>query len=219
MNERIRDLDLSYLEVSETTDEGVPIVVMIHGRGADAGDLVELAAEIGAGYRYLFPDAPKPFSPMPGYSFGLTWFEGLPPEKESFRASRTALLRWLEQVSARYGTPLSRFVIAGFSQGGVMSLDAGFRTSPPPAGIVVMSGAMHEADAPDFAAGPVPVCMVHGTGDEILPVQHARRARAVLEQARIDVDYSEYAMGHNVTLESIARVRAFIQRVLPLQSE
>lgn len=220
MNERIRDLPLSHIERSEGVPPGSPIVVLIHGRGADAADLVDLAPMIGTGYRFLFPEAPRPFEPMPGYSFGLTWFDGLPPEETSFRSSRELLLEWLRAVAERYETPLSRFVIAGFSQGGVMSLDAGFRLDPAPAGIVVMSGAMHEADAPDFAANrAIPVCMVHGIGDDVLQVQHARRARAVLETAGVDVTYGEFEMAHHVTLESMNQVRHFVERVLPLSAE
>lgn len=218
MIERVRDLALPYIERSGSAATGLPIVVMIHGRGADAADLADLSGMIGDGYRFLFPEAPRPFEPMPGYSFGFTWFDGLPPEESSFRASRKLLLEWLGQVSERYGTPLERFVIAGFSQGGVMALDSGFRLSPAPAGVVVMSGAFHEADPPELRAG-LPVCIVHGTGDEILPLQFARRARAVLESAGVDVDYGEYPMAHQVTLESIEQVRRFIHRVLPAEKE
>lgn len=215
MNARIRDLSLPYLEHYQGADATPPIVVLIHGRGADAADLVDLSGMIGDGYRYLFPDAPKPFEPMPGYQFGRTWFEGLPPERDSFRESRETLLRWIGEVADRFQTPTSRMVIAGFSQGGVMSLDAGFRLDPLPAGIIAMSGAFHESDPPALSAA-VPVCMVHGTADEVLPVNYARRARALLESAGVEVEYGEYPMAHHVTLESMAHVRRFIERVLPL---
>ena len=216
MSSRIRDLSLPYIEHSSAPGENPPIVVLIHGRGADAADLVDLSTMIGDGYRYLFPDAPRSFEPMPGYSFGLSWFDGLPPEQTSFRSSREVLVRWLGEVAERYATPLSRFVIAGFSQGGVMALDSGFRLQPPPAGIVAMSGALNEADLPDFGGVRIPVCMVHGTADEVLPVNWARRARAVLEAGGVEVDYGEYAMAHHVTLESMTQVRRFIERVLPV---
>lgn len=217
MSTRITDLTLPYIEHSSGAAPGTPIIVLIHGRGADASDLVDLSSMIGPGYRYLFPDAPRDFEPMPGYRFGRTWFDGLPPEAESFRKSLDTLVRWLEEIAARYETPTSRMLIGGFSQGGVMSLGAGFRIEPPPAGIVAMSGAFNEVDAPDLSSRrDVPVCIVHGTTDDILPVNYARRARAVLEEAGIEVDYGEYDMAHHVTLESMTQVRHFIERVLPL---
>lgn len=220
MANRIFDLALPYLERAPGEHTGLPAVVLIHGRGADAADLYDLAPMIGDGYRFLFPDAPREFEPMPGYRFGLTWFEGLPPEPESFRQSREVMLKWLGQVSERYETPLSRFVIAGFSQGGVMALDCGLRIDPLPAGVVAMSGAFHETDPPDLSrARSVPVCMVHGTGDEVLPLSFARRARALLEESGVDVDYGEYPMAHHVTPESMAQVRRFVERVLPSRPE
>lgn len=220
MTDRIQDLPLSYIERSEHEARDLPVIVMIHGRGADAADLVDLGPMIGTGYRYLFPDAPRPFEPMPLYRYGLTWFDGLPPEESSFRESRDLLVAWLQAVSERYATPLTRFLIAGFSQGGVMALDVAFRITPAPAGAIVMSGALHESDAPDFAGNrAIPVCMVHGIGDEILPVQYARRARAVLETAGLAVDYGEFEMAHHVTLESMNQVRHFAERVLPPAEE
>lgn len=195
----------------------MPLVLCMHGRGADANDLADLAPLLdgGSGYRFVFPNAPRPFEPYPGMTFGWTWFDGLPPQPESVAASRKLLLEFIEEVRKRYPTPEDKIVISGFSQGGVMALDAGFRMSPPPAGIVVMSGALseHDLDALRERASQR-VLIVHGVEDEMIPVNAARRARAVLEQHGIAPEYHEFAMGHHVTPESIEVVAEFIRRSL-----
>ena len=94
-----------------------------------------------------------------------------------------------------------------------MSLDVGFRTQRSIAGIVVMSGALYEDDPPDFKKR-LPVLMVHGTQDEMINVNLARRARRVLEQHGIEVEYHEFPMGHFVTPESMAVIADFIRRCL-----
>jgi phospholipase/carboxylesterase len=193
--------------------EEMPLVVVLHGRGADANDLADLAPYLDRGYRFIFPNAPKPFEPMPGYSFGFTWFDGWPAERNSITESRNLLLEFLEEMTTKFPTPRGKVILAGFSQGGLMSLDVGFRTKVELAGIVVMSGGLYEEDLPPFRTD-LPVLIVHGTQDDMIPVLAARRARRVLEDQGIDVEYHEFPMGHQVTEESMALVGGFMARRL-----
>ena len=210
------DLSLRYVLNVPTgrpdTDE-LPLIVMIHGRGADMNDLADLAPMLdpAGGARFVFPNAPRPFEAGPGMTFGWTWFDGWPPEQSSVAASRVTLLQFVDELLARY--PTSKLVLSGFSQGAMMALDAGLRAGGKLAGIVAMSGGLYEADL-DLAKTPrVPVLIVHGSADDVVPVNYARRARAVLENAGFDVDYHEYPMAHQVVMEEVGIVKAFFERV------
>jgi len=190
------------------------MVIMIHGRGADMNDLADLAPLLDppVGARFVFPNAPEPFEAYPGMTFGWTWFEGWPPEEESVAASREILLRFLDEITTRY--PTTSLVVSGFSQGAMMSLDAGLRTTRDVAAIVAMSGGLYEHELPDLAArNTVPVLVSHGSLDDVVPVNYARRARAVLEAAGFNVEYHEYPMGHQVVMEEVAVVKEFLGRV------
>lgn len=202
---------------SNRADEELPMVVMIHGRGADMHDLADLAPmlDIEGGCRFVFPNAPMPFEPYPGMAMGWTWFEGWPPIHESVVDSRAEMLRFLSEITTKYPTPAGKLVIAGFSQGALMSLDSGLRATLPLAGIVCMSGGLYEHDLPDLKAQPkVPVLIAHGTADDVVPVNYARRARLVLEDAGFDVEYHEYPIAHQVAMEELEVVRDFLTRVL-----
>jgi phospholipase/carboxylesterase len=190
------------------TDE-LPLIVVLHGRGADAYDLADLAPYLDHGFRFVFPNAPKPWEAMPGYSIGFSWFDGWPPERNSIAQSREQLLQFLREIVQQYPTPPGKVVLCGFSQGGLMSLDAGFRTDVELAGIVVMSGGLFEDDAPPLEK-KIPVLIVHGTADEVVPPNYARRARRVLEDHGIDVEYHEFPMEHQVTEESLRVVAGFL---------
>jgi phospholipase/carboxylesterase len=205
------DLSLRYL-VSPATDAELPMVIMLHGRGADMNDLADLAPLLAEKdrCRFIFANAPRPFEAYPGMTFGWTWFDGWPPEQASVAASRELLLKFIEEVTQKFKT--SKLIMAGFSQGAMMSLDVGLRTDA--AGVIAMSGGLYEKDLPDLAARKgLPVLIAHGTQDDVVPVSYARRARLVLEEAGLDVAYHEYPMAHAVAQEEVAVVRDFIARL------
>lgn len=202
--------------------EALPMVILIHGRGADMNDLADLAPMLDAagGCRFVFPNAPKPFEPYPGMAMGWTWFEGWPPNHQSLVESRAEMLRFFEEITQKYPTPEGKLIIAGFSQGALMSLDSGLRTDLKIAGIIAMSGGLYEVDLPDLRprAG-LPVLIAHGSADDVVPVTYARRARRVLEDAGLDVEYHEYPMGHQVAGEEAEVVREFIGKVMMARRE
>jgi len=205
---------------SRPDDEPLPLVLLMHGRGADANDLADLAPmlDLPGGARFVFPNAPTPFEAAPGMTFGFTWFDGWPARGASLPESRALLLELIDELVRRYPTPPGKLIVSGFSQGGLMAIDVGYRTAQPLAGIVVMSGAIAEADAPDFEARKdLPVLIIHGTEDDMIPLLAARRARRLLEQHGIEPEYHELPMGHQVTPESMEIVRNFMAERL-LQS-
>jgi phospholipase/carboxylesterase len=216
----ISDLSLHYLAAipsRQPQEASMPLVVMIHGRGADAHDLADLAPllDTPSGCRFIFPNAPEPFEAYPGMTFGWTWFDGWPPIHESVAASRERLMQFLGEITARYPTPPGRIVIAGFSQGAMMALDAGLRLDPKPAGIVAMSGGLYDADLPDLQGrNSIRTLLAHGTDDDVVSVTYSRKARATLEAAGFEVEYHEFPMAHQVVQEEIDAARAFLARVL-----
>ncbi|MEA2165792.1 MAG: phospholipase/carboxylesterase [Thermoanaerobaculia bacterium] len=216
------DLTLRYVlnvPSGRPDDDEMPLVILMHGRGADANDLADIAPMIDDGYRFVFPNAAKKFEPAPGYSFGWSWFDGWPPEGNSIVDSRTKMLALIDELVARYPTPEGKIVIAGFSQGGMMAIDVGFRTKQKVAGVVVMSGAIFEAGMPDLRAQKdLPVLLIHGTQDDMIAVVNARRTRLILEEHGVRPEYHELPMGHHVTPESLDVVREFLRRILKLSS-
>src|SRR5688500_5635990 len=88
MNTRLNNLPLPYVlsvPSGRPNSSDMPLVVVMHGRGADAHDLADLAPTLDGpgGYRFLFPNAPTPWEAAPGMTFGFTWFDGWPPSTAS----------------------------------------------------------------------------------------------------------------------------------------
>ena len=213
------DLALPYLlsvPSGKPDSEAMPLVIVMHGRGADANDLSDVAPMIDGpgGYRFVFPNAARPFEAYPGTTMGFSWFDGWPPEGDSIVQSRKSVLALIDQLLARYPSG-GKVVLAGFSQGGLMAIDVGFRTSQPLAGIVVMSGAIHEGDLPDLKGRPTQrILLLHGNDDDVIPVLAAQRTRHLLETNGVHPEYHEFAMGHHVTPESLEAVKNFLRSCL-----
>jgi phospholipase/carboxylesterase len=213
------DLPLKYvvrIPSGRPQNDTMPLVVVMHGRGADANDLADIAPMIDgpSGDRFVFPNAPNAWEAAPGMTFGFTWFNGLPPDAASLREARNRVTGFLDAALKRFPTPPGKVVLAGFSQGALMALDVGLRRDDL-AGIVAMSGALDERELPDLSARKDQrILIIHGTADEMLNVNMARRARRVLESHGLNPEYHEFEMGHHVTPESMAVVSEFIRRCL-----
>jgi phospholipase/carboxylesterase len=211
------DLALRYLITvpsGRAETEPMPTILVMHGRGADAHDLADLAPvlDVAPGCRFVFPNAPRAWDAAPGMTFGWTWFDGWPPEPASLAASREQLLKFIGEIRERY--PTTALIVGGFSQGAMMALDVGLRSDAQ--AIIAMSGGLYEfpEGAPEARTTPRPVFIAHGTMDDVVPVAYARRARLILEEKGFDVSYYEYSTGHQIAMEEIEAARKFIARNL-----
>jgi phospholipase/carboxylesterase len=116
------------------------------------------------------------------------------------------------------GTPRSRIVLAGFSQGGAITLQTGLRQLEPVAGLLALSTYLPLAS--DFeaerapASRAVPIFMAHGRSDPVIPLVRATTSRDQLKGAGYDVEWHEYEMPHSVCEEEIRQIAGFLKRVL-----
>lgn len=204
---------LHYIEHHPT---GFPIgcIVALHGRGVRGEDLAPLAEAIALeGIRWIFPDGPME---LPGFAGGRAWYEIPPRHLQGLSDSRKLLFELIERLEQQE-TPSRRIALMGFSQGAVMSLDVGVRYPRRIAGIVAMSGYLAypetlAAEKSPASAG-LPVLLTHGKNDEVLPVEWAREAQAVLRGEGFSVRLHEYLMGHEVVPEALAEVRTFLNQI------
>lgn len=210
-------LSLTHVEAipsGRPSTDAMPIVITLHGRGSNGLDLAGLAPSVdsGAGFRFICPDAPKPFYATPGMAYGFTWFNGWPPSPESFAESRSLLVKFIAEVLEHYPND-GRLALIGFSQGAMMALDLAFQLEPSPTAVVAMSGAVNEDALPKEIDQPAPpILVLHGTQDDVIPVLYARKTRRILEDRGVALDYQEFPMGHWVTEESMELVREFLAK-------
>jgi len=216
------DIDLLEHRIRPARGEPRGALVLHHGRGTSMDDLLPLIDAIDPEGELvgLTPQAPLRLPPG-GWHWYIVERVGF-PDPETFWQSFELLSRFHDALPDEIGVPRERTIIGGFSMGTVMSYALGLSESrPPPAGIAALSGFIPTVDGfePYFEdRGSLPVVIRHGSGDPVISVEFARRARTTLEDAGLPVDYAEAPIGHSVDPGWLTALQGWVQaRLAPLE--
>ncbi|NJL99765.1 MAG: phospholipase [Synechococcaceae cyanobacterium SM2_3_2] len=195
-----------------------PILLMLHGVGSHEEDLLGLASYLDPRFYVVSVRAPRPYQ-AGGFSwFDLTWTEtGVTGDPQQALESLELLRQFVDGL--RQSDPqlaLSPLYVMGFSQGAMMSLLLTLRFPPSVQGAVIMSGRWPtglEVD-PSAELGGLPLLVVHGTQDRVLSIAEGREIRRQLQRLPVDLSYSEFEMGHEVSSDSLLRIRDWLTQQL-----
>jgi phospholipase/carboxylesterase len=208
-------LSLTHLSRPAAAGGAPPMLLLLHGVGSNERDLFSLAPQLDP--RLLVLSARAPHTRAPGsYAWFAVQFTPSGPviDPEQAEASRIALLRFIAEAAAAYGADPRRVYLMGFSQGAIMSASVALTEPEAVAGAVLMSGRILPEIRPQIAdAGRLaglPILLLHGTEDAVLPIQHGRASRDLLGALPVALTYNEYRMGHEVTADSLADVQAWL---------
>jgi len=177
-------------------------LVLLHGWGADADDLLELGPLlVGPEVSVVALRAPEahPYGP------GRQWYGLQPIDWGQLPAARQALQQRLEELGQ--SVPLPQTVLLGFSQGGAMAVDVG--SSLPLAGIVACSGYPHEGWQPPAAMPPV--LLSHGREDSVVPFGASEQLQRLLQGAGAEPQLLAFSGGHSIDGSVLTPISAFIR--------
>ena len=203
-------------------------VIWLHGLGADGHDFEPIVPELrldpGLNIRFVFPHAPMmPVTINQGFVM-RAWYDissadiGAAPDEKGIRAS-AELVGELIDAQIESGIAPARIVLAGFSQGGAIVLQAGLRYPARLAGIMALSTylplAEALADEKSEDNQDIPIFMAHGSADPVIPVDLAYRSQKKLEQQGYTLEWHEYnGMAHSVSEQEIYHLAEWLEKVL-----
>jgi len=220
---------MSVLERVELSTGAKPTatVIWLHGLGADGWDFVPIVRELGLpaelAVRFIFPHAgERPVTINNGYVM-RAWYDiaqqdlARVPDERGIRESQAEVEGLIAEERAR-GIEASRIVLAGFSQGGAIALQAGLRHPERLGGIVALSTYLPlerslETEA-SAANRQVPILMVHGTEDPVIPLGLAESSLRTLRCHGYQVDWHTYPMPHAVCAEEVSDIGWFLLKAL-----
>jgi len=203
----------------ETGPEPRAAVIWLHGLGADGHDFEPIVPELELeqAVRFVFPHAPmRPVTINNGMRmrawYDIFQFGGGPEDEAGIRASQKIVETLIGAEKGR------NIVLAGFSQGGAIVLQAALRHAEALAGVLALStylplAAKVQAEA-SSANRAIPIFMAHGQYDEIIPLDRAEASRDALQRLGYAVEWHAYPMPHSVCAPEIADISRFLNRVL-----
>jgi phospholipase/carboxylesterase len=180
------------------------LLVLLHGVGGNETNLLNLADGIDPDTLVVLVRGPLQ---MGGSQFA--WFRvnftatGPKISPEEAENSRTLLIALLQQLQQQHGIAANQTVIAGFSQGGIMSASVGLSSPESVQGFGLLSGRILPELEPVMAAkerlSKLKAFLSHGEQDNTLPVHWAQRSHALLTQLGVEHSLRLYAMDHGIS--------------------
>ena len=166
-------------------------VIFLHGYGANGADLLGLAAVLAEhmpNTLFLAPDAPEvnAMSEVGLQWFPIPWIDGSSEEDAmlGLRSASQDLNAYLDGVMIDFDLLPEQVIVFGFSQGTMMALHVIPRRDEAIAGLVVFSGQLLEPEAlVDDARAFLPILLVHGDQDDVVPIAALPKAVEGLQAA------------------------------------
>ena len=217
------------LPVIERTSNSLPEVdasiIWLHGLGADGSDFAPIVSQLGlpASYavRFVFPSAPSIAVTINQGMVMPAWFDILElggarcHDETGLRASAGKVQALMRREIDR-GVPSERILLAGFSQGGAVCLEAGLSFQCRLGGIMALSTYFPTADSVVVhpAQNRLPVLVCHGSMDPMLDESLGRNAAEALSRLGLVPEYQVYPMAHEVSPQEIVRIGQWIRAIL-----
>jgi phospholipase/carboxylesterase len=188
--------------------QGSPALVMLHGFGANEGDIYELVPFVDRRVMIAAPRGPLKVddSPRGSWRWSVNNSQGQ-PDPAILEESNVKLFELIRQLSELTGVKVdpAQVYLGGFSQGGLLTLEMAAQYPDLLAGILPQSGFVSHGAEEKLRAGSFrgkPACVAHGIRDTMLPVEKGRQIKEILEAGGVEVSYKEYNFGHVNSPES-----------------
>ena len=223
---------MSYLpcvEIEPGHREADAAVIWLHNLGASGHDFEPIVPELrlpeSLAVRFVFPHAPELPVTLNGGMVMPAWYDitALDLERQLDEKQLLQSAQWtvdlIERERAR-GIDSRRIMVAGFSQGGAVAWHVALTFPQPLAGLMALSTyfATAHITVPSDANHDLPVHIFHGSNDPMVPEALGQRAAQQLRAWGCQPDYSTYPMGHEVCLEEVRDIAAFICRCFTNES-
>lgn len=191
---------------------------MLHGYGSDENDLFSFASELPEELFIISVRAPYPMQP-----YGNAWYaiyfdktSGKFSDSEQAKESRDLIAAFIEEAVDAYDVDLQNVTLLGFSQGTILSYGVALNNPEKVKNIIALSGYINEELLPknlnekDFSK--LDFYCSHGSVDQVIPVEWARKAKPFLDKLGIKNQYSEFPVGHGVAPQNFFELKSWLEK-------
>ncbi|TQI70919.1 phospholipase/carboxylesterase [Gramella sp. Hel_I_59] len=200
--------------------ENAPALILLHGYGSDENDLFSFAEEMPEELFIISAKAPYPMQP-----YGNAWYaihfdneNGKFSDDIQAIKSRDTITTFIDQVIENYPVDASKINLLGFSQGSILSYAVALTYPEKIDNVIALSGYINkEIFGKDYLKNDLSQLSFycsHGSADQVIPVDWARRTKPFFENLGVDFTYSEFPVGHGVAPQNFFELREWLQKRL-----
>lgn len=200
------------------------VVIWLHGLGADNNDFVPLVRELPLKHsiKFIFPNAPmRPITLNGGYVM-RGWYDIIELNNMAHLTDIEGINQSVAQIESiiqkqiDLGINSNRIILAGFSQGGVISYITGINSKYQLGGVLAMSCYLPSMPTKikDSINKTTPFFAIHGTEDQVVPHKGGLHAYEELKSHDYNIKWAEYPMPHSVCLEEIADIGTWLDSII-----
>ena len=194
-----------------------PLLLLLHGYGSNEEDLFSFASELPEEYYVVSVRAPYElgYGSYAWYAINFDADENKFSDVPQAQQSRDLVANFIDELVANYTIDATKITLIGFSQGTILSYAIALSYPEKIQRVVAMSGYLNtEMAIPNFENNDfshLKIFASHGTVDQVVPVDWARKAAPALMQLGIDVVYKEYPIGHGVAPQNFYDFKNWLQ--------
>jgi phospholipase/carboxylesterase len=195
-----------------------PLLLLLHGYGSNEEDLFSFASELPEEYYVISARAPfdMGFGSYAWYAINFDADENKFSDIPQAQQSRDLIANFINELVANYPIDPSNVTLIGFSQGTILSYAVALSYPEKIQRVVAMSGYINtEMVKPNFETNNfsnLKIFASHGTVDQVVPVDWARKAAPALTQLGIEIVYKEYPVGHGVAPQNFYDFKNWLQQ-------
>ena len=185
-----------------------PLLLLLHGYGSNEADLFSFAAELPEDHYVISARAPydMQYGSYAWYAINFDADQNKFSDNEQAKISRDLIVKFIAELVQKYAIDANNISLIGFSQGAILSYAVALSYPEKIKNIVAMSGYLNlEIVAEDYLKNNfsnLKIFASHGTVDQVIPVEWARKTPVILGNLGIAVTYKEYPIGHGVAQQN-----------------
>jgi len=210
-------LSINYLiQEPKVKKDKNPLILLLHGYGSNEEDLFSFASELPEDYYIVSAQAPYPVPPY-GYAWYAIHFDAdankFSDDQQAIE-SRDLIVKFIDELTAKYAIDSDNINLVGFSQGAILSYAIALSYPEKINKVVALSGYFNaNIITPGFEQhdfSQLRLFASHGTVDQVIPVEWARKTSPILDALQVKHQYKEYPVGHGVHPLNFADFKRFL---------
>ena len=195
-----------------------PLLLLLHGYGSNEEDLFSFASELPNDSYVISVRAPYDLQP-----YGHAWYaihfdadENKFSDNVQAKQSVEIIASFIDEIVKQYPIDTENVTLIGFSQGAILSYATALTYPEKISKVVALSGYFNQEILPEVidtkAISHLKFFVSHGSVDQVIPVDWARKAKPALENLGLEVEYQEYPIGHGVSPKNFFDFKNWLQR-------